>query len=76
MTSLKVNINNAQVPIGMWAIPDYDTIVSIDFSLLPTSVSLSGLEDWSEWQSQFIQTLATMNGDNQAQADLITFETI
>lgn len=76
MTSLKVNINNVQVPIGMWAIPGYDTTVSIDFSLLPTSVSLSGLEDWSEWQSQFIQTLATMNGDNQAQADLITFETI
>lgn len=76
MAILKININGATVPIGMWAVPSYDETVSIDFNNLPTSVSVSGLDDWTDWRNQFINTLATMNGDNQAQADLITFETI
>jgi hypothetical protein len=76
MATLKININGATVPIGMWAVPDYDEIVAIDFNNLPTSVAVSGLDDWTDWRNQFINTLATMNGDNQAQADLITFETI
>jgi hypothetical protein len=76
MTSLKVNINNAQVPIGMWAVPGYDSTVKIDFDLYPLAVIVSGLDDWTVWQNEFIQTLATMNGDNQSEADLITFEII
>jgi hypothetical protein len=76
MTTLKVNINGATVPIGMWAVPGYDETVAIDFNNLPTSVSVTGLDDWTDWRNQFINTLATMNGDNLAQANLITFETI
>jgi hypothetical protein len=76
MAILKININGAKVPIGMWAVPAYDNQVRINFDNLPNSVSVSGLADWADWQTKFIQTLATLNGDNQTEADKITFETI
>jgi len=76
MATLKININGARVPIGMWAVPEYDNQVRINFDNLPSSVSVSGLDDWTDWQTKFIHTLATMNGDNQTEADKITIETI
>ena len=67
MTQLKVNLNGAWVGISMWNVDSAQA--NLD-NLADGYVVISGLDDYTAWQTEFLNRLGV---ESQA---LITFETI
>jgi hypothetical protein len=73
MTTLIIDIKDLMFGVSAFNVPDYQNQVTIDYDHGTTTVAISGLDDWSDWQSKFISQVELIIGNNVNQ---ITFEIV
>ena len=73
MTTLVIDIKDLMFGISVFSVPEYQGQVRIDYDHSPTTVSISGLTDWSDWRSKFLSNVELISTDA---SNIITFETI
>jgi len=76
MSALRIELNGVKIsPFLIDAVSQKGTFTK-DHEDFPTSITLSGLEDWSTVQSDFITLVDTLHSGDTSKSAQITFTVI
>lgn len=71
MTTLVIDVKDLMFGISAFSVPDYQSQVSIDYDHGPTTVAITGLDNWDDWKAKFLAQVQLIISDSVNQ---ITFE--